>query len=146
MEEKLRNDLKQAQLMANEIIVATIRLVLSEVRNAQISKGEALSDEEIVGVIQKELKKRRESAESFQKGNRPELATREEAEAAVLDQYLPEQLPDDELSAIIKETIGSLNAQGIQDMGRVIAVVRGRVGQAADGGKISMLVKEQLSA
>ena len=145
MEEKIKNDLKQAQLMANELVVATLRLLLSEIRNAQIAKGEALSDQEITGVIQKELKKRREAAEAFHKGNREELAKREEAEAAILIQYLPEQIPEEELAAIIDETITTLGAKNVQDMGKVIAAVRAKVGQAADGGTISKIVKEKLS-
>lgn len=130
--------------MANGLVVATLRLLLSEIKNGEIAKGEPLTDPEIVVVIQKELKKRREAAEAFHNGNRQELAEREEAEAAVLDQYLPDQLPEDELRAIIEETVSSISAQGMQDMGRVIAAVRGKVGQAADGGTISRLVKEKL--
>lgn len=144
MEQKIKEDLKQAQLMANGLVVATLRLLLSEIKNAEIAKGEALTDDEIVIVIQKELKKRRESAEAFHNGNRQELAEREEAEAAVLDQYLPDQLPEDELRAVIDETISSISAHTMQDMGRVIAAVRGKVGSAADGGTISRLVKEKL--
>src|SRR6267378_3837589 len=103
MEEKIKADLKQAQLMENELVVATLRLLLSEIKNAEIAKGEPLPDEEIVGIIQKELKKRRESAEAFRKGDREELAEREEAEAAVLQSYLPEQMSTEELTKIVIE-------------------------------------------
>jgi uncharacterized protein len=145
METRLREDLKKAQLMTNELEVATIRLVLSEMRNAQITKGEALSEEEIIGVIQKELKKRRESVLAYRQGNREELAEREEAEAAVLEKYLPEQLSKEELTKIVEETISEVGAKTIQDMGKVIGAVRGKVGQKAEGATISMLVKENLS-
>jgi uncharacterized protein YqeY len=145
MEQTLREDLKKAQLMANEIEVATIRLVLSEMRNVQINKGESLSDEEIGGVIQKELKKRRESAQAFRQGNREELAEREEAEAAVLEHYLPAQLSKEELTQIVEQIITELGAKSIQDMGRVIGAVRGKVGQKAEGSVISLVVKEKLT-
>src|SRR5260221_10891966 len=133
MEDKLKEDLKQAQLMANELVVATVRLLLSEIKNAQIAKGEALSDDEIFNVIQKELKKRRESAEAFKKGNRAELAQREEAEAAVLQAYLPTQMSTEELTKIVEQVINELGAKEMKDMGRVIGAVRAKVGSSADG-------------
>ncbi len=145
MENQLKEDLKQAQLMENELVVATIRLVLSEIKNTQIAKREVLTDDEIVQVIQKELKKRREAAEAFRKGNREELAEREEAEAAVLQKYLPEQMSDDQLTKVINGVITELGAAEMKDMGRVIGAVRGKVGSSADGFKISQIVKEKLS-
>jgi uncharacterized protein YqeY len=145
MEDKLKEDLKQAQLMENELVVATIRLLISEIRNAQIAQGEALTDDQILGVIQKELKKRREAAEGFRLGKREEMAEREEAEAAVLQKYLPAQMSDEELTKVINEVITELGAKEIKDMGRVIGAVRAKVGSAADGGKISQIIKEKLS-
>ncbi len=145
MESKLREDLKQAQLMENELVVATLRLLLSEITNAQIAKGEKLSDDEIITVIQKELKKRRESAEAYRNAHREELLEREEAEAAILESYLPEQMSDEELSEVVRETIQNLGASGIKDMGRVIAEVKSKVGKAADGARISSKVREGLS-
>jgi uncharacterized protein YqeY len=145
MENQLREDLKEAQLMENELVVATLRLLLSEIRNAQIAKGQELSDDEIVSVLQKELKKRREAAEAFKAGNRIEMAEREEAEAAVLQKYLPAQMSDEELTKIVEEVIKEVGATEIKDMGRVIGAVRGKVGSSADGSKISQIVKEKLS-
>lgn len=145
MEDELREDLKQAQLMGNEIVVATLRLLLSEVKNAEIAKGETLTEEDIIQVIQKELKKRKESAEAFRSGQREELAAREEAEAAVLQAYLPQQLSSEELTKIVIEVITELDAKEMNDMGRVIGAVRAKVGSAADGAAISQIVKEKLS-
>jgi uncharacterized protein len=144
MEEKLREDLKSALLLGNEITVSTIRLLLSEMRNAQIKKGEALTDEEVVSLIQKEIKKRKEAAELFKTGYREELAEKEEAEASVLQTYLPEQISQRELEGIVSQTIEELGAKGMQDMGRVIGVVRSKVGQGAEGSVISQIVKSKL--
>lgn len=151
MEDKLKEDLKQAQLMANEIVVATLRLVLSELIYLRVRKGlknddnASLSDGDVISVIQKELKKRRESAEAFRKGKREELAEREEAEAAVLGQYLPEQMSDEELTKVVEGVITELGASQMSDMGRVIGAVRAKAGFLADGAKISQIVKEKLS-
>jgi uncharacterized protein len=127
MEEKLKEDLKQAQLMANELVVATIRLLLSEIRNAQIAKGEVLTDDEIIQVIQKELKKRRESA-------------------AVLQTYLPQQMSLEQLTKVVEEVINELGAREVKDMGRVISAVRAKVGSSAEGSAVSQIVKEKLTA
>lgn len=152
MENQLKEDLKKGQLMENELVVATLRLVLSELTYLKVAKGlkneegATLSDADVLAVIQKELKKRRESADAFRKGNREELAEREEAEAAVLTTYLPEQLSDEQLTNTIDQVITELGASEIKDMGRVMAAVKAKVGSAGDGGKISQIVKGKLSA
>lgn len=151
MEAKLKEDLKKAQLMTNELVVATIRMVLSELTYLRVAKGmknddsAVLIDEDVIGVIQKEAKKRRESATAFRQGNREELAEREEAELAVLEQYLPEQMGDEELTKIVVQVITEQGASQMKDMGKVMAAVREKVGSSADGGKISQIVKEKLS-
>ncbi len=145
MEERIKNDLKNAQLNKDETAVSTLRLLLSEVNNLRIQKGGELSDPDIVSVIQKELKKRKEAASGFRQGNREESALKEESEAKVLEGYLPEQISDEELTKIISESINNLGATSIQDMGRVIGQVLGKVGQGADGSRVSALVKQQLS-
>lgn len=145
MEDKLKQDLKNAQLNKDETAVSTLRLLLSEINNLRIQKGGELSDSDIVSVIQKELKKRKEAASGFRQGNREESALKEETEAKVLEGYLPEQISDEELTKIISESINNLGATSMQDMGRVIGQVLGKVGQSADGSRVSALVKQQLS-
>ncbi|MBI2011906.1 GatB/YqeY domain-containing protein [Candidatus Daviesbacteria bacterium] len=146
MQNKIQEDLKQAQLDRNELKVSTLRLLLSEVNNAKIQKGQELSDEEITGVIQKEIKKRKESIESFRKGAREDLALKEEAEAKVLESYLPTQLSDEELTKIIDLAINEVGANSIADMGKVIGKVMSQVSGKADGGRVSNLVKQKLSS
>jgi uncharacterized protein len=145
MEVKIKEDLKQAQLLRNENSISTLRLLISEINNLKIQKGEeTLPDSDVVSVIQKELKKRREASSEFRKGNREELAQKEEAEAAVLEQYLPDQLSDEELTKFVEDSINEVGAKEIKDMGRVIGVVMSKTAGKADGSRISALVKEKL--
>lgn len=152
--EKLQEDLKQAQLARDEVKVSTLRLLLSEIKNTQIQKGAELSDEDIVSVIQKEAKKRRESIESFKAGNREDLAQKEQSELEILQAYLPAQLTSEELTKLVDEAITKLEAEGLiaqagaislTEMGKVMSLVMGKVSGRADGGSISQLVKERLS-
>lgn len=154
MEQKLREDLKQAQLDRDEVKVSTLRLLLSELTYAKVAKGtETLSDEDIISSIQKEAKKRKESIESFTKGGRPELASKEEAELQVLQTYLPEQISDEELTKIVEESINKVTllsgesktgATSMADMGKVIGMVMGQVGQKAEGVRVSSIVRSKL--
>lgn len=144
MLDKLQNDLRQAQLAKNEVKVSTLRLLLSEIHNAEISQGGELSDEDAVGIIQREVKKRKEAAEGFRSGGREEAASKEEAELKVLQDYLPAQMSNEELTEIIEQTITELEAKGPSDMGKVIGAVMGKVKGKTDGGTVSALVKEKL--
>lgn len=143
---KIQEDLKQAQLQKDELKVGTLRLLLSELGYAQIKKQGELSDEDIVLVVQREIKKRKEAAAGFRQGGREESALKEDQEAQVLSAYLPEQLSDDQLQKIIEETINDMGAGAIADMGKVIGVVLGKVKGQADGGRISSLVRDKLKA
>lgn len=146
---KIQNDLKNAQLSKDEIKVSTLRLLLSEIKNVEISKGTSqlggLSDQDIISIIQKEAKKRKEAVASFTTGGRAELAQKEESESKILEGYLPEQLSDEELTKIVESSITDAGATSITDMGKVMGLVMGKVAGKADGGKISALVKEKLS-
>ncbi|HLC88115.1 MAG TPA: GatB/YqeY domain-containing protein [Patescibacteria group bacterium] len=146
MEDRLRQDLKQAQLSRDELKVATLRLLLSEITYAKVSKQtESLSNEDVISVIQKAVKQRKESIESFEKGGRVDLAEKEKAELAVLQAYLPEQISDEELTKVIDEAITNTGASSMTDMGKVIGMVMGRVGQRAEGARVSALVREKLT-
>jgi len=145
---KFQEDLKQAQLAKDETKVSTLRLLLSEIKNAEIAKGlsaERLSDEEIATIVGREAKKRREAAEGFRKGDREESAQKEESELKVLESYLPAQLSNEELTNIVESSITETGAKSITDMGRVMGVVMGKVKGQADGGIVSQLVKEKLT-
>lgn len=142
---KLQQDLKNAQLARDEIKVSTLRLLLSEIRNGEIDQGNEVSESDIVSIVQKEIKRRKEAAAGFRSGQREEQAKKEEAEAEILKQYLPTQLSNEELTKIIEESINDVGATAIGDMGKVIGMVMGRVKGSADGATVSALVKEKLT-
>lgn len=143
--EKLQADLKNAQLARDEVKVSTLRLLLSEVKNREISKGESLSDEDVIFVIIREVKKRKEAAESFRSGGREESAAKEDLEAKILEGYLPARVSNEELTKIVDDTINELGVTSVSDMGKVMGAVMGKVKGQADGTTVSNLVKERLS-
>ena len=150
MVDKLQEDLKNAQLARDEVKVSTLRLLLSEIKNSEIalrqSSGQAtISDEDVISVIGREVKKRKEAAVGFRSGNREDQALKEEEELAVLQSYLPSQLSNEELTRIVEESINELGATTIADMGKVIGAVMGKVKGSAEGAIVSGLVKEKLS-
>ena len=145
MLDKIQNDLKNAQLAHDELKVSTLRLLLSEIHNLQIQKGQDFSDADVISVVQREVKKRQEAAEGFRSGGREDTAKKEDSEAEILQSYLPAQLSNEELTEIVLGAINEVGASGITDMGKVMGVVMGKVAGRADGGKVSGLVKEKLA-
>lgn len=142
--EKIQEDLKNAQLDKDEIKVSTLRLLLSEIHNLEIHKGGEVSDTDIISVIQREVKKRKEAAEGFRSGGREDAAQKEEAEAKILESYLPAQISNEELTEIVSGTIKEVGASAVSDMGKVIGVVMGKLSGRVDGGRVSGMVKEKL--
>lgn len=139
--DRVKDDLATARKAGERERVGTLSLVLSELQKAA-KEG---SDDE-VAVLRRERKRRYESARAFREGGRPELAAAEEAEAALIEQYLPAELPDDELRAMVVAAMAETGASSPKDMGRVMPVVMGKVAGRADGRRVSQQVKEALSA
>ena len=145
LQQRIDADLKSAMLAKDEVRVSTLRMLKSALGYLRIErKTEMLSDGDIVGVIQKELKKRREAIEQYQTGNRPELVEREQKEAAVLESFLPQALTDTELEKLVQATIQELGATGKKDMGAVIRAVQAKAAGRADGKAISAAVGKLL--
>lgn len=142
---KLQDDLKQAQLEKQDLKVSTLRLLLSEIHNSEIQKGSELEDSEVVNLIQREGKKRKEAAEAFRNGGREDGAQKEEAELNFLEEYLPTQMTNEELTQLVQQVITELGATSMVDMGKVIGVVMGKAAGRVEGGIVSALVKEKLS-
>lgn len=142
---KIQEDLKQAQLARDEIKVSTLRLLLSEIHNVEIQKGGKLLDQDVISVVQREVKKRKEAAAGFRQGGREEQAKKEETEGAVLESYLPAQISNEVLTKIVEDSINEVGAKSQADMGKVIGMVMNKVTGKADGGMVSALVKEKLS-
>ncbi len=145
MKDKIQSDLKEAMKAKDELVVATLRLLLSEIHNREIEKQGKLTDEDIVGAVQKEVKKRQESIEAYQKGKRDDLVEREKKELAVLNKYLPQQLSPEELETTIQSVIKEAGASGPADFGKVMGPVMDKVKVKADGKVVSEAVKKALS-
>ena len=131
----------------DELTTATVRMALTAVQTEAVSGKAAreLSDAEVLQVLTREAKKRRESAEAYDAAGRPELAERERAEGEVLARYLPEPLSDAELSALVSTTIASLGVSGMGAMGQVMKAVTPQTTGRADGGRVSAEVRKQLT-
>jgi uncharacterized protein YqeY len=146
---QLQEDLTAAMRSRDEVVVATLRMLLAAVRKAEVAgKSQVeLSDDQIVGVARSELRKRTEASEMYRSGGRPELADREAAEADVLRRYLPAELGDDALERIVAEEVVKAAASGLtggKAMGSVVKAVRERVGAQAEGGRVAAAVKAAL--
>ena len=147
LKEKLQSDLTEAIRSRDELVSGTIRMVLTAITNEEVAGKEArtLSDEEIITVLSREAKKRREATEAFADAGRADRAEREKAEGDVIAKYLPTQLSDDELNALIAEAIASTGAAGPSDMGKVMGVLKPKIAGKADGAKVSGAVKAALA-
>ena len=143
--DRITNDLREAMRGGDEIAVSTLRLVISNVKNAKIAKGSELSDEEVISVIAKDVKRHKESIAAFDKAKRGDLVQKEEAELAVLSGYLPTELPREEIAKVVEEVISQVEASGMQDMGRVMGQVMSRVKGQVDGADVLEIVKVKLS-
>ncbi|MCO5970069.1 GatB/YqeY domain-containing protein [Actinoallomurus soli] len=147
LKEKLQADLSAAMKARDEVRTRTIRMALTAVTNEEVAgeRARELSDDEIVKVLQREAKKRREAAEAFADAGRTEQAEAERAEGVVLDDYLPAQLSDAELTELVAATIAEIGAEGPRAMGQVMKAVTPKVAGRADGKRVSGEVKRQLA-
>jgi len=145
LKQKLAEDLKQALRNDDKVRRSVIRLVMSAIRNAEISRQADLTEPDILGVIAKEVKQRRESIEAFKQGNRQDLVAQEEAEMAVLEEYLPQQMTRDEIMAEARRVIAEVGAQGPGDKGKVMPKLIPQLRGRADGREINEIVTELLS-
>lgn len=147
IKERLRADLTEAIRGRNEITSSTIRMVLTAITNEEVAGKEArvLSDEEVITVLSREAKKRREASEAFESAGRTDKAALEKAEGEVIAQYLPAQLGIEDITMIIAEAIASTGALGAGDMGKVMGVIKPLIAGKADGSIVSTLVREALN-
>jgi uncharacterized protein YqeY len=142
---RLEDELKQAMVARDESRRDALRLILSSLRSAEKELQRPLHDDEELQVLQRERKRRLEAAEAFRGGGREEQALGEEQELAVLEEFMPEPLSEDELEEIIDDAIAEVGATSIRDLGRVMADVMPQVSGRADGSVVSQLVREKLA-
>jgi len=147
IKETLQKNLTEAIRSRDEITSGTIRMVLSAITNEEVAGKEArvLSDDEVITVLTREAKKRREAAEAFETAGRTDKAALEKSEGEVIAKYLPAQLSEAEVAAIIAEAIAATGASGPSDMGKVMGAVKPKIAGKADGGVVSALVKAALN-
>jgi len=150
LKDQLHSDLTTSMKARDALRTSTLRMVLTAITNAEVSGKEVreLSDDDVLTVLGAEAKKRREAAQAFADGNRPELAEKETAEAAILAEYLPAQLTADEIAAVVSAAVESAGAagEGMKAMGKVMGIVSPQVKGKADGGAVAAEVKRQLGA
>ena len=148
LKDRLRADLTTAMKARDELRSSTLRMVLTAITNAEVAGKEAreLSDEEIVGVLSTEAKKRREATQAFRDGGRDEMADKEQAEAEVITEYLPAQLGEDEIRDLVAAAIAQTGAadEGMRAMGKVMGVLTPQTKGRADGGAVAAEVRRQL--
>ena len=144
LRQRLTDDLKRAMKGGDKPRVSVIRLVMAGITNVEISRGGSLSAGDVLGVIAREVKQHRESIAAFTSGNRQDLVDKEEAELAILLEYLPRQLSRDEVTAAAREAIAEVDARGPQDKGRVMSRLVAQLKGQAEGREISDVVNELL--
>ena len=146
LKDQVTEDMKSAMKAGDKDRLKVVRLVLAAIKQVEVDKRVELDDAAVLAVITKMVKQRRDSVEQFEKGGREDLATIERDEIAVLEDYLPEQLSADELTAMVDEVIQATGAEGIRDMGKVMGQIKAKAAGRADMGAVSATVKERLNA
>ncbi|HVW23699.1 MAG TPA: GatB/YqeY domain-containing protein [Candidatus Saccharimonadales bacterium] len=149
LEQKLEQDIKTALLGGDAARVSTLRLLKSVLLNEKVAKGKrdsGLTDDEVIAVLAKEAKKRQESADLYSQAGDQTRTAAELAEKAIIEEYLPEQVSEEELAAMVDAVIQETGAAGPQAMGQVIGAVKAKAGAGADGALIAKLAKEKLNA
>lgn len=146
LRQTLTTDMKQAMRDRDNETRDTIRFLLSAVKNAEIDKREPLTGDEEIALLRSQAKQRRDSIEQFRAGHRDELADREAAQLAVLERYLPQQMPDEELERFVRQGIAEVGASSPKDMGKVMGMLSRRSEGRVDGGRLSAAVRSALAA
>lgn len=142
---QIEKDFKDALRAGDEVRKRTLRMVLSSIKLAEVDKGEALEDEEVLAILRKELKSRRESIADAEQAGRPDIVKESESEISVLEEYLPQPLTQDEIEKLANQAIAEVGASSPQDMGNVMKVLMPRVKGRADGSLVSQSVRNLLA-
>ena len=142
---QITEDMKTAMRAKDSVRLGAIRLLLSAIKQREVDERIELTDADVIAVIEKMLKQRRDSIAAFESANRTDLADIEKFEVTVLQAYMPKPMSDDEISQIINQVIADSGATGAKDMGKVVGLVRPLVAGMADMGKVSGLIKARLS-
>ena len=147
LQERLTEDVKPAMKAreAGKSRLSVLRMVKASIRNIEIDRKKELNDEDVLDVLAKEVKMRRDSMDDFRKGNRPDLVAALEEEIAILAEYLPAQLSEEEVRALVDQAVSQAQATTAKDMGKVMAILMPQVKGKADGKLVNTLVRERLN-
>lgn len=146
LKEKIEFDMREALRSGEKLKLSALRLLLSEIKNAEIAKRKTASDDEVIEVVSRELRRRDESIQEFEKAGREDLVAKEKSEAKVLKSYLPPQLSLEEVEEIIRTAINDTGASNLKEMGKVMSSVMPQIKGRADGKMASEMVKKMLSS
>ena len=145
LKERITEDMKSAMRAGEKERLGTIRMLQAAIKQREVDERVMLDDAQVLAVVEKMLKQRKESIAQFEQGNRPDLAAKEQAEIELLVVYLPAQLTDAEVDALIQEAIASTGAASVKDMGKVMAVVKAKAAGRADMAAVGALIKARLN-
>lgn len=146
MRDKILNDLKEAMKSQNKELLSVIRMVKGAMQLEEINKKRELNDEEIISVIVKQVKTRKESIVEFEKGNRQDLISKTNEEISILEKYLPKQLEESEVLKIIEDAFVEVNPKGQSDMGKIMNLVMPQLKGKADMSYVNKIIKDKLSS
>ena len=144
LRDKIKNDLKDAMKSGDNVTRDVLRMLNSDIKNVEIDLKKELADDDVVKIIKRNIKSRRDSIEQYKKGNREDLAVQEERELKILEKYMPEQMNEEEIRKIVIDIIKKSEASGAADFGKVMGVVMRETKGIADGNVVSRIVKEEL--
>ncbi len=145
LKQQITEDMKNAMRAKDKPLVGTLRLLNAEIKQVEVDTRSELNDADIIKIIGKMIKQRKDAAEQYDQAERPELAATERAESKILSEYLPQQLSTDEIQTLVEKIITQTGAQGMQDMGRVMGQLQSEIAGRADMGEVSAIVKSRLS-
>ncbi len=146
LKERITEDMKSAMRAGEKERLGTIRMLQAAIKQREVDERVLLDDAQVIAVVEKMLKQRKESIAQFEQGHRPDLAAREQAEIELLVAYLPAQLTDAEVDSLIQEAIAATGAASVKDMGKVMGVVKAKAAGKTDMGAVSARIKAALSA
>jgi len=142
---RITDDVKSAMRSKDKPRLAVLRLITAAIKQIEVDQRITLDDDHVISVLEKMLKQRKDSIEQFSKAGRDELVAQEASEIEIIQEYMPEQLSEDELSSMINEAINATGAANMKDMGKVMGMLKPKLAGRADMGLVSRIIKEQLS-
>lgn len=145
LKQQITDDMKNAMRAKDKPLVGTLRLLNAEIKQVEVDTRSELNDADIIKIIGKMIKQRKDAAEQYDQAERPELAAQERAESKILTAYLPQQMSTDEIQSLVDQVIAQTDAKGMQDMGRVMGQLQADIAGRADMGEVSAIVKSRLS-